>query len=47
MRDYLIEQLAVDERVADESTSGLLDLEDLWALGVGNHRELRDEPGRR
>jgi polyphosphate kinase len=44
MRDYLIEQLAVDEaEVVD--VSGLLDLEDLWALyGVDGHRELRDEP---
>ena len=44
MRDYLIEQLAVDEsQVVD--VSGLLDLEDLWALySVDGHRELRDEP---
>jgi polyphosphate kinase len=44
MRQYLIEQLAVDEsQVVD--VSGLLDLEDLWALyGVEGHRELRDEP---
>jgi polyphosphate kinase len=44
MRDYLIEQLAVDEsQVVD--VSGLLDLEDLWALyDVDGHRELRDEP---
>jgi polyphosphate kinase len=43
MRHYLIEQLAVDEsEVVD--VSGLLDLEDLWALhGVDGHRELRDE----
>ena len=44
MRDYLIEQLAVDEsQVVD--VSGLLDLEDLWAVyEVDGHRELRDEP---
>ena len=44
MREYLIEQLAVDEaQVVD--VSGLLDLEDLWQLyGVEGHRELRDEP---
>ncbi len=44
MREYLIEQLAVDEsQVID--VSGLLDLEDLWALyNVEGHRELRDEP---
>jgi polyphosphate kinase len=44
MRQYLIEQLAVDEsEVVD--VSGLLDLDDLWALyGVEGHRELRDEP---
>ena len=44
MREYLIEQLAVDEsQVID--VSGLLDLQDLWALyDVEGHRELRDEP---
>jgi polyphosphate kinase len=44
MREYLVEQLAVDEaQVVD--VSGLLDLEDLWELyGVEGHRELRDEP---
>jgi polyphosphate kinase len=44
MREYLIEQLAVDEsQVVD--VSGLLDLEDLWQLyGVEGHRELRDRP---
>ncbi len=44
MREYLIEQLAVDEeQVLD--VSGLLDLNDLWALyGVEGHRDLRDEP---
>ena len=44
MREYLIEQLAVDEsEVVD--VSGLLDLEDLWELyGVEGYRELRDEP---
>ena len=43
MRQYLIEQLAVDEsEVVD--VSGLLDLEDLWELyGVEGYRELRDE----
>jgi polyphosphate kinase len=44
MRDYLIEQLAVDEsQVVD--VSGMLDLEDLWAIyDVDGLRELRDEP---
>jgi polyphosphate kinase len=44
MREYLIEQLAVDEsQVVD--VSGLLDLEDLWQLyDVDGHRALRDEP---
>jgi polyphosphate kinase len=44
MREYLIEQLAVDEsEVVD--VSGLLDLDDLWELyGVEGYRELRDEP---
>jgi polyphosphate kinase len=44
MREYLVEQLAVDEsQVVD--VSGLLDLEDLWQLyEVDGHRALRDEP---
>ena len=44
MRDYLIEQLAIDEaQVID--VEGLLDLDDLWALyDVDGHRELRDPP---
>jgi polyphosphate kinase len=44
MRDYLIEQLAVDEsQVVD--VSGMLDHEDLWAIyEVDGLRELRDEP---
>jgi polyphosphate kinase len=44
MRDYLIEQLGVDEdQVID--VSGLLDLEDLWAIyNVDGHREQRAEP---
>jgi polyphosphate kinase len=44
MRDYLIEQLGVDEsQVID--VSGMLDLEDLWAIfDVEGHRDLRDEP---
>jgi polyphosphate kinase len=44
MRDYLVEQLAIDEsQVVD--VDGMLDLEDLWALyDVDGHRELRDEP---
>jgi polyphosphate kinase len=44
MRDYLIEQLAIDEtQVVD--VEGLLDLEDLWALyDIEGHRDLRDEP---
>src|ERR671911_2599628 len=44
MRDYLVEQLAIDEeQVVD--VEGLLDLEDLWPLyDVDGHRELRDEP---
>ena len=44
MREYLIEQLAIDEgQVAD--VEGLLDLEDLWSLyDLDGHRELRDPP---
>jgi polyphosphate kinase len=44
MRDYLVEQLAIDEgQVID--VQGLLDLDDLWALyDVEGHRELRDPP---
>ena len=44
MREYLIEQLAIDEgQVAD--VEGLLDLEDLWSLyDLDGHRELRDQP---
>ena len=44
MREYLIEQLAIDEaQVID--VEGLLDLEDLWAIhDVDGHRELRDAP---
>ena len=44
MREYLIEQLAIDEsQVVD--VDGMLDLEDLWALyDVDGHRELREAP---
>jgi polyphosphate kinase len=44
MREYLIEQLAIDElQVTD--VEGLLDLQDLWSLyEVEGHRELRDPP---
>ncbi|HEU0025389.1 MAG TPA: polyphosphate kinase 1 [Thermoleophilaceae bacterium] len=44
MRDYLIEQLAIEEsQVLD--VDGMLDLEDLWNLyEVEGHRELRDPP---
>ena len=44
MRNYLVEQLAIDEgQVID--VEGLLDLDDLWALyDVEGHRELRDPP---
>jgi polyphosphate kinase len=44
MRQYLIEQLAIDEtQVVD--VDGLLALDDLWALyDIDGHRELRDEP---
>jgi polyphosphate kinase len=42
MRDYLVEQLAIDEsQVID--VEGLLDLDDLWSLyDVEGHRDLRD-----
>ena len=44
MRDYLVQQLAIDEsQVID--VEGLLDLNDLWSLyGDAGHRELRDPP---
>jgi polyphosphate kinase len=44
MRDYLIEQLAIDEtQVVD--VDGLLDLNDLWSLNdIEGHRDLRYEP---
>jgi polyphosphate kinase len=44
MREYLIEQLGVDEsQVVD--VEGLLDQEDLWELyDVEGHRDLRDPP---
>jgi polyphosphate kinase len=44
MREYLIEQLAIDEtQVVD--VDGLLDLNDLWALNeIEGHRELRYDP---
>ena len=44
MREYLIEQLAIDEtQVVD--VNGLLDLDDLWSLWeIEGHRELRDPP---
>ena len=44
MREYLIEQLAIEEeQVVD--VDGLLDLDDLWDLyGVDGLRELRDPP---
>jgi polyphosphate kinase len=44
MRQYLIEQLAIDEtQVVD--VEGLLALDDLWALyDIDGHRELRYEP---
>ena len=42
MREYLVQQLAIDEsQVID--VEGLLDLNDLWSLyGDAGHRELRD-----
>jgi polyphosphate kinase len=44
MREYLIEQLAIDEtQVVD--VHGLLDLNDLWSLNdIEGHRDLRYEP---
>ena len=44
MREYLVQQLAIDEsQVID--IEGLLDLDDLWSLyGEVGHRELRDPP---
>ena len=44
MREYLIEQLAIEEsQVVD--VEGLLDLDDLWSLyDVEGHRDLRDKP---
>jgi polyphosphate kinase len=44
MREYLIEQLAIDEtQVVD--TDGLLDMEDLFSLcDIEGHRDLRYEP---
>jgi len=44
MREYLIEQLAIDEtQVID--VDGLLDLNDLWSLtDIEGHRDLRYEP---
>jgi polyphosphate kinase len=44
MREYLIEQLAIEEtQVVD--VDGLLDLNDLWSLNdIEGHRELRYEP---
>ena len=44
MREYLIEQLAIDEtQVVD--VDGLLDLNDLWSLNdIEGHRELRYDP---
>ena len=44
MREYLVQQLAIDEsQVID--VEGLLDLDDLWSLyGDAGHRELRDPP---
>jgi polyphosphate kinase len=44
MRQYLIEQLEVEEvQVVD--VDGLLELDDLWEIhGVDGHRELRDRP---
>jgi polyphosphate kinase len=44
MRDYLIEQLAIEEsQVVD--VGGLLDLDDLWSLyDIEGHRDLRDPP---
>jgi polyphosphate kinase len=44
MRDYLVEQLAIDEAQI-EDVDGLLDLDDLWSLyEIDGHRDLRDPP---
>jgi polyphosphate kinase len=44
MRDYLIEQLAIEEKQVVD-VDGLLDLDDLWSLtDVDGHRELRYPP---
>ena len=44
MRDYLIEQLAIEEKQVVD-VEGLLDLDDLWAIfEVDGHRDLRYEP---
>jgi polyphosphate kinase len=45
MREYLLEQLAIDESLVID-VDGLLDLDDLWELyELDGHRELRDPPG--
>jgi polyphosphate kinase len=44
MRDYLVEQLAIEEQQVID-VDGLLDLDDLWDLyDVDGYRELRDPP---
>lgn len=44
MREYLVQQLAIDESQVIV-VEGLLDLDDLWSLyGDAGHRELRDPP---
>jgi polyphosphate kinase len=44
MREYLIDQLAIDETQVTD-VKGLLDLDDLWSLNdIEGHRELRYEP---
>ncbi len=44
MREYLIEQLAIEENQVID-VDGLLAADDLWAIhGVEGHRELRDPP---
>jgi polyphosphate kinase len=44
MRDYLVEQLAIEEQQVID-VEGLLDLDDLWAIyDVDGHRDLRDPP---
>ena len=44
MREYLVEQLAIDDSQV-VVVDGLLDLDDLWAIqGVDGHRDLRDKP---